>query len=241
MDIAVLITNTDDSAFSQVRSDDGQKFASLIAEVRPDWRCVPYWVCKGEMPGDLTIFDGVLITGSPSSVGADLPWIAPLQDMIHAVLDRRQPLFGACFGHQLIAASLGADIIRNPAGWGHGLLQVSRSARAPWSGDEPGFALYGSHIEQVATLPADVTLLFEGPGLPVAGFAIRDHVFTIQHHPEMTHDFICDLVEEYAGIVGPEVTVAARASLMHRADRHAFALELARFFEHAAATGWKEG
>lgn len=234
MDIAVLITNTDDSALSRSHPDDGKAFAALLAEVRPDWRCVPYWVCKGEWPADLTNHGGVLITGSPASVSDDLPWIAPLKDMVRATLARRQPLFGACFGHQLIAASLGARIIRNPAGWGHGLLTISRSATAPWSGPEPGFALYGSHIEQVHDLPAGARRLFHGPDLPLAGLAIGDHAFTIQHHPEMTHGFICDLVEEYADIAGAKVTAAARTSLTRQANRRGFARELARFFEHAA-------
>lgn len=127
--------------------------------------------------------------------------------------------------------------MRNPGGWGHGLLQVTRTGRAPWSGPEEGFALYGSHIEQADRVPEGATLLFEGPGVPVAGFAMGETVFTIQHHPEMTHDCITDLVEEYADHVGPEVTASARASLARKADRAGFAAEIARFFEHARTAG----
>ncbi|MBM1220935.1 type 1 glutamine amidotransferase [Ponticoccus sp. SC2-23] len=235
MRIAILITNTDDSAFSRARPDDGEKFGTLIAEVRPDWTTTPVWVCRDEWPEDITHYDGVLITGSPASVNDDAPWIARLSDLIGQIMAARLPLFGACFGHQLIAKTMGAGIVRNPDGWGHGLLHVSRTARAPWSGPETEFALYGSHIEQVDRLPDGATHLFEGPGLPIAGFAVDDHVATIQHHPEMTHDFITDLVEEYADYVGPEVTARARASLAQRADRAAFAAEIARFFEHARA------
>lgn len=233
MRIAVLITNTDDSAFARARPDDGEKFAALIAAARPDWLCTPVWISRGEVPQDISAFDGVLVTGSPASVTDDLPWIAPLQALVADVMARRQPLFGACFGHQLIANILGSEIIRNPEGWGHGLLPVTRTARAPWSGPEEGFCLYGSHIEQVASLPQDAVRLFEGPGLPVAGFALGHHVFTVQHHPEMTHAFVTDLVEEYAEVTGPAVTARARASLSGRADRAAFAQEIARFFEIA--------
>ncbi|MEC3860815.1 type 1 glutamine amidotransferase [Mesobacterium sp. TK19101] len=241
MRIAVLITNTDDSAFARARPDDGEKFATLLAEVRPDWTATPFWVSRGDFPADLSGFDGVLVTGSPASVSDDASWIARLETVLADVIGRRQPLFGACFGHQLIAKVLGARIVRNPGGWGHGLLQVTRCGTAPWSGDEPGFALYGSHIEQVARLPDGATGLFAGPGVPVAGFAVGAHVFTIQHHPEMTHGFITDLVEEYADVVGPAVTDRARVSLHQHADRTAFAEEIARFFDCAQTADGQGG
>jgi GMP synthase-like glutamine amidotransferase len=233
MKIAILITNTDDSAFARARPDDGEKFARLIQGARPGWTCAPFWVCREDWPEDIAAFDGVLITGSPASVNDDAAWMTQLEALIGQIIAARQPLFGACFGHQLIAKSLGARIVRNPQGWGHGLLRVSRVERAPWSGPEEGFALYGSHIEQVDRLPDGATLLFDGPGVAVAGFALGETVFTIQHHPEMSHDFITDLVEEYADYVGPEVTARARASLGQTADHDAFAHEIGRFFDHA--------
>ncbi len=234
MKIAILITNTDFSEFAKARANDGEKFAALLAEVRPEWTCDLYWVCRDEFPSDLETYDGVLITGSPASVNDDMPWIAKLTEVVRNVLERNQPLFAACFGHQLVAKVLGANVVRNPLGWGHGLLSVERVHSAPWSGEEAGFALYGSHNEQVDALPEGATLLFHANGLAVGGFQWGDSVFTIQHHPEMTHEFITDLVEEYADYVGPEVTAAARASLENVADRQAFAMEIARFFEYAA-------
>lgn len=235
MNIAILITNTDDSAFAHARPHDGEKFADLIHLVRPGWSCVPFWVCRGVFPEDIQSFDGVMITGSPASVNADLPWMLRLQALIRGMITARLPLFGACFGHQLIAKVLGAPIVPNPQGWGHGLLDVRRVGLTPWAGPDRELALYGSHIEQVGAVPEGAQVVFEGPGCAVAGFAIGTSLFTVQHHPEMTHQFITDLVEHYADEVGAEVTEKARASLRCRADRRVFAEEIARFFEYAAA------
>ncbi|QIZ81322.1 type 1 glutamine amidotransferase [Thalassovita gelatinovora] len=235
MRIATLITNTDDSAFARAHPDDGEKFAALIAEARPDWITVPYWVCRDEFPSDIASFDGVMITGSPASVLAGLPWMLQLEDLIREMIAARQPLFGACFGHQMIAKALGASIIPNPLGWAHGRLDLRRVAQAPWSGPEPWFSLYGSHSEQVGDVPQGARVLFEGQGCLVAGFELNGTVFTVQHHPEMTHGFITDLVEEYADEVGQAVTISARASLAQPADRGLFADELARFFDYASA------
>ena len=234
MHLATLITNTDFSDFSRARPDDGEKFDAMIRSARPDWRTTPFWVCKDEFPSDINAFDGVMITGSPASVNDGAPWMAQLEVLVQEIIAARIPLFAACFGHQMVAKALGRSIIRNPNGWAHGRISFERETRAPWSGEAPAVSLYGSHIEQVDRAPDGTTVLFSTPACPVTGFALGDTVFTIQHHPEMTQEFISDLVEEYADYVGPEVTETARSSLSAPADGAEFSQEIARFFEHAA-------
>ncbi len=233
MRLATLVTNTDFSDFAHARPLDDAKFAAMIQSVRPDWQVEAFWVCKNEFPADLTGFDGVMITGSPASVTEGVPWMLRLEDMVRDMINARTPLFGACFGHQIIAKALGAEVQQNPDGWAHGLIAVERVSTAPWTGENPNLGLYGSHIEQVS-LPSGAEALFQSQGCPNAGFAIGKQVFTVQHHPEMSREFIIDLVEEYAEYVGPEVTARARASLdLGSADGAAFASEVAAFFEQA--------
>lgn len=233
MKLATLVTNTDFSDFAKARALDDAKFARLIAEVRPEWDVTAYWVCKDEFPTDIAAYDGVMITGSPSSVNDPAPWIARLEDLVRDIVAQGLPLFGACFGHQIIAKALGATIQRREV-WGHGLIDITRTARAEWSGPGDTIALYGSHIEQVASLPTGAQRLFASPDCPIAGFAIGGTVFTIQHHPEMTEGFFADLVEELADYVGEDATNTARNSLKNGvAARAEFAEEIASFFESA--------
>ncbi len=233
MKIATLVTNTDFSAFALARPMDDTAFANLINEVRPDWDVTAFWVCKGEFPADISKFDGVMITGSPSSVTENEPWMLRLETLIRQIIAQKTPLFGACFGHQIIAKALRAPIVRNPDGWAHGRIEMHRVAKTNWSGENETIYLYGSHIEQVGALPDGAQCIFEGAGCPIAGFAIGNHVFTVQHHPEMTHEFVTDLVEEYASYLGEDVTNKARLSLQAgSADRLVFANEIAAFFEN---------
>lgn len=234
MKLVTLVTNTDFSDFAKARPLDDAKFAALIRQVRPDWTVEAFWVCKDDFPEDLSVYDGVMVTGSPASVNDAAPWMDRLQVLLRGAVADRLPLFGACFGHQIIAKALGSNITRNPEGWAHGLIETTRVDRMPWSGASQTLRLYGSHIEQVETLPAGATRLFESKGCPIAGFAIGKTVFTVQHHPEMSPDFFADLVSEYAAYVGQDVTEAARASCIgKRADGQVFAEEIATFFEHA--------
>lgn len=234
MHIAILVTNTDFSDFARARPLDDEKFSCLIAEVRPGWETTSFWVCKEQFPEDWSSFDGVLITGSPSSVLEGAPWMRRLEGVIRELVEDGMPIFGACFGHQIVAKALGAPIVRNPDGWAHGLIDVTRLRRTRWSGPDDSFALYGSHIEQVGVVPSGAEPVFESPGCPVAGFTLGERVFTIQHHPEMTTDFITDLIEEYADHVGEAITADARLSLATgTAARAPFAREIAGFFEQA--------
>lgn len=235
MRLAILMTNTDESAFAQRHPKDGDKFAALIHSARPDWTCDVFSVKDGVFPDDLSAFDGIIVTGSPASVHDDDAWVERLLGTIRDIVAREIPIFGACFGHQAIALALGGKVEKNPKGWVFGLTKSDIIDPAPWMAPLGAtLAQYGAHIEQVTELPVDARILIGSSACPVGGFAIADRVYTTQNHPEMTSDFIAALVDEYADKLPGEVVHQARTSLTEKADYEAFAESIARFFEQAA-------
>ena len=236
MKIAILMTNTDESDFAAHHPKDGEKFTDFIQLVRPDWDTVVFAAKDGDFPSDITVFDAFMITGSPASVGDDADWIKELLSVIQDIHAHKIPMFGACFGHQAIAVALGGTVSRNPQGWGHGVLRTWGEAAFPWGGNIGEIDLYASHIEQVVKLPMGASRIASSDGCENAGFVLGDHIFTIQHHPEMTHDFISALVEVLDEYVGRDVTKNARRELnSRRADRKQFAQWVVQFFEHGAS------
>ena len=224
--IAVLMTNTDESEFAQSHPKDGQKFTAMIHSVRPGWQVSVFSVKDGHFPPADMRFDGWLITGSPASVHDGEAWIDALKALIRSIDERRQPLFGACFGHQAIAEALGGQVGRNPGGWVFGLTETQMEG-AP-------IRLYSSHVQQVTALPAGARVTGGNAECPIGSFAVGDHILTTQYHPEMSHEFITALVEEYADDLPAEVTQRARAALSSgRADSSRIAERIARFFEEA--------
>lgn len=226
MHIAVLVTNTDESAFAQSHPMDGEKFTSMIHSVRPDWQVSVFSVKDGEFPADDARFDGWLITGSPASVHDDEPWIGRLNALIHRLDEGRAPLFGACFGHQAIARALGGTVGPNPGGWVFGMAETEMEGRP--------IRLYAAHTEQVLIAPSGAIVVGGNADCPIGSFAVGDHILTTQYHPEMSHDFISALVEEYADELPAPVVATARSALSSgKADSQAIAERIARFFEDA--------
>ncbi|MFA3918530.1 type 1 glutamine amidotransferase [Ruegeria sp. 2012CJ15-1] len=236
MHLAILMTNTDESAFAQLHPKDGEKFTALIHLVRPDWTTEVFAVKDGIFPDDLSGFDGAMITGSPSSVLNDAGWTRRLLDLIRAMNEQEMPIFGACYGHQAIAMALGGALGDNPVGWVHGLTTNEIIAKESWMGHLPDrIHLYASHKEQVTKLPEGARNLAISAQCRTAGFAIGNHIFTTQHHPEMEPGFVTALTEEMAPVLGDAILAQARSSLTRAADQQDYAESVAQFFEQARA------
>ena len=231
MHIAVLDANTDDSAFAARHPDEGAKFRAILQKVRPDWRIDGVMVKHGEFPSDPAAHDGYIVSGSPSSVNDSLPWIDPLAALIRDAVAQGVPVYGACFGHQMVARALGGRVGANPGGWVFG--RVETELTSPWDGADHHLSLYAAHNEQVLELPPGAQVTGRSPDCALAGFAIGRHVWTTQYHPEMSPEFVQDLVAEYGPKLPADVAARARASLDRVADEHRIATLIAEFFETA--------
>ncbi len=227
MHLAVLMTNTDESAFAARHPKDGEKFAAMIHSVRPDWRATVFSVKDGVFPALGARFDGWIIGGSPASVHDTGPWIAQLFALIRRLVAEGQPIFGACFGHQAVAMALGGTVGANPGGWVFGLT-VTGMEGAP-------IRLYAAHSEQVLALPPGAVALGGNAVCAIGSFAIGPAVLCTQYHPEMTHDFALALVQEYAPKLPQDVAARAVESVRQNADTAQIAERIARFFETASA------
>lgn len=230
MRIAILMTNTDESAFAHQHPKDGEKWLKLIAPKRPDWVLSTFSVKDGHFPKNEEKLDGWIITGSPASVHDGEKWIDDLLALIRRIARSRTPLFGACFGHQAIAMALGGAVSKNPDGWVLGATEMVVTAPPPWMRAKRIWQ-YGAHIEQVTKLPEGATKIMSHKGCPVGGFVIGDHIFTTQNHPEMSDKFFAALVEELAAEKPGDVIEKARKSLPLGADNGVFSDWIIKFFE----------
>lgn len=108
-----------------------------VEGTRLEW--THYRACQGELPtaAALETLDAIVVPGSHHSAvvpadGQRPQWMQAATDLIRGVVARGHPqLFGACFGHQLLAAALGGRV-------GHGENFVFKAEKIelhvqPWS------------------------------------------------------------------------------------------------------------
>lgn len=230
--LAILMANTDVSSFADKHPKDGEKFTQFIKGVRPDWQCDIFNVVQSVFPENLVKYDGFIITGSPASVNDESAWIGELESCVRDIHRQNKPLFGACFGHQIIAKALGGMVSKNPDGFVLGAVIASKVTDVSWTAKLPDmFPLYAAHQEQVTTLPEMAIRIAQNPTCPNAGFVIGRGVYTTQYHPEMTPHFIEALTSRLSSRLGSDVIMRAEASLKTKVDRNLFAESVAQFFE----------
>ncbi len=165
--------------------DFGAQYAQLIArrvrEARVYSEIVPH-----DMPVAEMLAKGpkaIILSGGPSSVYAEG---APSIDQ--AMFTSGTPVFGMCYGFQLMALGLGGTVDNNGA---------REYGRTPVTIGEHGVLLEGipaqhnvwmSHGDSVSQAPEGFSVLASTEGTPVAAFENVEAGFAgVQWHPEVMH------------------------------------------------------
>jgi GMP synthase-like glutamine amidotransferase len=192
----------------------GQMFAAFFDALGGQLSYRHYQVQDGELPQHPDECDAYLITGSKAGVYDPLPWISPLQNWIVDFHRQRARIIGICFGHQIIAHSLGGVAAKSDKGWGLGVLSCEQSL----SGDTSTLRLIHSHQDQVITLPPEATRLAGCDFCPNAALAIDNSVLTFQGHPEFTPAYLRRLLVQRKGRIDSVIAERAIASLATATD-----------------------
>ncbi len=149
-----------------------------------------------------------IITGSSASVTERAPWMLRTEQLIRDVADAGTPLFGICFGHQLVGQALGGLVAKNPRGREIGTVEVRVLPHEPLdpilSGLGARFTANHTHVDSVVELPRGARVLAETDQEPPAAFAIGDRVKCVQFHPEIDGDAMRGYIEARAHLIEAE-------------------------------------
>ena len=133
---------------------------------------------------------GVVISGSHAMVTDDAPWMAALQTWLHQICMAGVPVLGICFGHQLLAQTLGGHVAPHPAGLELGTVPISIQADVSqdplWQYMPSCFDAQVVHYQSVRRLPAGACALAGNSHEPHQAFRWRDNVWGVQFHPEFS-------------------------------------------------------
>ena len=192
-------------------------------------------ILDGIFPLNHNDCDGWIVTGSPHGVYEEHSWIPIVSQLIKDIYDNKLPIFGVCFGHQLIAQALGGNVEKSTKGWGLGLHTYQINNKTNYMGNlSSEVTLNICHQDQVLSPPNGATVYAKSDFCENAGFYIKDKVLTMQAHPEFLVDFIKALLTARRDVTIPKQFVdPALIGLKSHPDSvqsNQFAETIRRFF-----------
>jgi GMP synthase (glutamine-hydrolysing) len=126
---------------------------------------------------------GIILSGGPKSVHVEgAPSIDP------AIYDADVPVFGICYGAQLVALQLGGEVSRTGRGeYGRTALQVTNSSvlfdELPSQQD-----VWMSHFDSITKAPEGFRVTARTADVPVAALESPERgIYGVQFHPEVMH------------------------------------------------------
>lgn len=240
--VRLLVLRAGDAA-APVAARRGEFFSWIRREAEPvwtgDWAEHDVRDLEAPLPG-IHDADGFIITGSSSNVTERAAWMLRTEGFIRELHAANVPLFGICFGHQMIAEALGGKVAKNPRGREIGTVHV-RTHEHPSSepildGLPKVFTANATHVESVVTLPPGARVLAETDLEPHAVYALGETTKCVQFHPEIDGDAMRGYVDARAHLITAE-GLDAEAIRGRSVDTPHGAETLRNFIRHVVRRG----
>ena len=150
-------------------------------------------------------YDGAVITGSALHVYQHGPHVDPQVELARTVLEAGTPLFGSCWGLQVVTVALGGSVRRNPKGREIGFgrrirLTASGRGHPMYAGKDEVFNAVTVHLDEVEAVAPGTQVLSANAMSAVQSAEIRhgDAVaWGVQYHPEYTLADIAATLRRY--------------------------------------------
>jgi GMP synthase (glutamine-hydrolysing) len=157
--------------------------------------------------GGLEGYDGVAITGSALNVYDGGPEIDRQIELAREVMKAKTPLFGSCWGLQVVTVATGGVVRANPKGRELGVGR--RIALTPAGRDHPMYAGKATvfdavtvHLDEIETLAPGSTVLATNGVSDVQAAEIRQDgatAWAVQYHPEFSLADMAAIMRRYGG------------------------------------------
>ncbi len=125
----------------------------------------------------------IILSGGPASVHVDgAPSIDP------SLYDAGVPVFGLCYGAQLVARDLGGEVAKTGRGE-YGRTELTVAEPGVLFREQPaGQVVWMSHFDTITQAPPGFRVLAATGDTPAAAFGDPDRaIYGVQFHPEVAH------------------------------------------------------
>lgn len=209
---------------------DQAKFGDVIADWArhglPEAEFDVIYVVEGAAIPAPEAYDGYILSGSDQGVYDDTPWMQPLRAWLLRAKAAGKPMFGICFGHQIMADVFGGKAEK--------VGEAEVGVRAFEIG---GQSIKGHvwHQDQVTQVPPEARVIGSAPYCPVAALAYDFPAMSVQFHPEYSGEYVATFLSRSRGAILSEAASDAAIAQLSRSDVPAdlFARDLRMFFQGA--------
>jgi len=186
-----------------VRCDKADSFGVAPSAVEAAGAILRVWdaIVESGLRPTLDDVDGVVVFGSTFNLehADEQPFIKETSDLMREAMDRRIPLLGVCFGGQLLAWTLDAEVGRSPVREvGFEPIHPTQEAvdDVLFSHLMDGDMAFQWHLDTFA-LPEGAKLLMTGDQVPNQAFRVGDLAWGTQFHLEVNGPEIEYWLEEF--------------------------------------------
>lgn len=186
---------------------------------------------------DPQVCAGVVISGSHEMVTDDALWMQDLEQWIYQVCMAGIPVLGICFGHQLLAKTLGGQVGVHPAGLELGTVPIAIQADVAhdpvWKDMPACFDAHVVHYQTVRRLPQGACVLAGNSHEPHQAFRWRNNVWGVQFHPEFSEAAMQGYIHHVVHDLAKHGAASLPARSLHCAPTDEAAQLLPQFTLHA--------
>ena len=139
----------------------------------------------------VTDYDGFVIGGSEKGVYDQTPWMEPVRQLLHATRSLEKPVFGICFGHQIMAESYGGKAEHVDYGDVVGVREFVVNGKT-----QNAFVW---HHDQVTAVPPQAHVTGHASYCPIAALSYDFPAMSVQFHPEYTDSYLAGILSRGRG------------------------------------------
>lgn len=194
------------------------KCGSTFDSIKNDFKDFEHWIIdkfenkdkniviinaqENEKLPTLTKNDAVILTGSHSMVTHEESWSLEVEKWLPKLIEDKVPLLAICYGHQLLAKSLGGVSGYHENGMEIGSVDINLEEDAKndeiFSKLQNSFKAHTIHSQTVIKLPKNATRLAFNSHDKNHAFRVGNCAWGVQFHPEFDENIMNLYIKEVA-------------------------------------------
>lgn len=225
MNIAILNLSTPDPDFDQY----GPASALIRQWITPHFSEAEFSelaISSGTPLPAPADYQGYILSGSEKGVYDDVDWMEPLKVFLIDLKAAGIPVFGICFGHQIMAATFGGSAAKADKGFVVGAKQYNSNGQL--------FSAHAMHRDQVIDVPPGAKVTATSSYCPVAALAYNFPAQSVQFHPEFQKTLVSYAINLFENdLIDSAEAIASRDSIdSNQVQNDLYAQECAQFFRN---------